>query len=239
MVTYQIKCVKIKNVIKNDCIIINQKSKIMDHDLLSHISYSLCYVRSYINGHAVKIMLDSGAQTSVMSTSMVSLLNLNDKIDTRYQGKAYGVGTSKIVGCIVGLGFQINHIHVHNNFKVMDMGREIILLGMDFLTHHDCMLNIRNKKLIMDDNTISFLNESEIDQLHLPIRCELNTTLLRKILLNIIVNPDEAKYKSINADKLQVEDQVYLKNLGFVATNGKLNFTDNIETLSNALEMIC
>jgi hypothetical protein len=211
----------------------------MDYNLLSHIHYSLCYIRTYINGFVVRVMLDSGAQTSVMSTSMVSLLGIKDKIDTRYQGQARGVGTSTIVGCIIGLEFQINHITVQNNFKVMDMGDNMILLGMDFLTHHDCILNIKHKKLTMDHYNIAFLNEYEIQQLEFPQQYELNTTLLRKILLNIIVNPEEVKYKNINTHKLKGEEQAYLKGLGFEEVNGKLSFTNNVEMLSNALEMIC
>lgn len=211
----------------------------MDYDLLSHISYSLCYIRVYINGFVVRVMLDSGAQTSVMSSSMASLLGINHKVDTRYRGEARGVGTSVIVGCIVGLELQMNHINIKNNFKVMEMGDHIILLGMDFLTHHDCILNIKQKKLVMDGYTITFLNEYEIDQLELPQKYELNTTLLRKILLNIIVNPDDHKFKSVNAHKLKQEEQAYLKGLGFEEINGKLQYTNNIDTLSNALEMIC
>jgi hypothetical protein len=211
----------------------------MDYNLLSHISYSLCYVRGYVSGFVVKIMLDSGAQTSVMSSSIVSLLGIGDKIDTRYRGQARGVGTSTITGCIIGLEFQMNHLNVQNNFKVMEMDDHMILLGMDFLTHHDCVLDIRGKKLIMDNNTIPFLNEYEIDHLLVPLKHELNTTLLRKILLNIIVNPEEVKYKHLNVDKLPCHEQVYLKQLGFVEDKGKLSFTDNVDILSNALAMIC
>merc|ERR1712226_30957 len=54
---------------------------------------SLCHVPCVIGKDVcVEMMVDTGAQTSVMSLSLAKQLNLDSRIDRRHQGVAAGVG---------------------------------------------------------------------------------------------------------------------------------------------------
>jgi len=114
----------------------------MDHELLAQIRYTLCYLQGIYNNMKFKVMIDSGAEVSVMSTALIPMLNLQHKINKHFAGSAPGVGTSNIIGKIIGLDIEINNIIITNNYSVLESPEYMILLGMDFLTHHDCIVNI-------------------------------------------------------------------------------------------------
>lgn len=209
----------------------------MDYNLLAHVNYSLCYIKGCYHYYYFKMMIDSGAQISVISTSMVNKLNLHHKVDKNFRGEAKGVGTATIVGCLFELNIQLtNGLNITNNFKVMQLEMDMVLLGMDFLTHYNGILNIGKRELIVNNQVIQLMNEGEIDfYKHVQT---LNVELIRKIILNIILNPQQEKFKMINTKSLKSTECDYLKCLGFVETNERLKFTNDVTVLQHALELI-
>lgn len=207
----------------------------MDHELLAQIRYSLCYVQGIYNNMKFKIMIDSGAELSVISSSVIHILGLQHKINKNYAGKAHGVGTSNILGKIIGLEIKIQDMIIKNNYGVLESPEKMILLGMDFLTHHDCNISIRNKCINIDGVEVKFLNEMEIDELHSPILNKLTTPLIDKIINNIVNNPKEDKFRKVNRKMLNEEEEQYLLHIGFMEANEKLVFCDNVALLNDAL----
>lgn len=207
----------------------------MDHDLLANITYSLCYLKGVYNNMKFRVFIDTGAQVSVISSSMLPALQLETKVNKSYVGKAHGVGQSNILGKIIGLEISIGGMIFINNYSVLESNEQLVLLGMDFLTHYECELSIKNRSIMIDSQKLTFLNEGEIDELEIPVLEPLVTPLIQKIIQNILFHPKEDKFKRINRKHLNNMEEQYLIRLGFLEANEKLVFCDNVALLSDAL----
>ena len=206
----------------------------MDHELLAYISYSLCYVSGVYGGMKFRIFIDTGAQISVISSSLVPILQLQSKINTNFAGSAHGVGRSNILGKIIGLEVKMSDMLITNNYAILESPDNFFLLGMDFLTHHDCEINIKHKFIMIDGYRMNFLNEKEIDELKVPTHIK-NTNIIEKIIKNIIDHPKEDKYKKINRKMLNNDEEQFLLCLGFSEANEKLIFNNDITLLKEAI----
>ena len=58
----------------------------------------MLYVDATINGTNVKVFVDSGAQTTIMSRSCAARCGLLRLIDVKFAGTAVGVGSAPILG---------------------------------------------------------------------------------------------------------------------------------------------
>lgn len=112
---------------------------------------------------------------------------------------------------------------------------DIMLLGMDFLTHYDCIINLRKKVLVVGDLEIKFMHDGDIYKYDKPIKYT-NNCLIKKIISNILTNPNEQKFKSLNLCKLQEFDQLYLKSIGLEEIHDRLIFIQNINQLHDVIK---
>lgn len=60
----------------------------------------MCLISCTIGDITVEMLVDTGAQSSVISAPLVRQLGLSDRLDRRYQGIAAGVGRASISGRI-------------------------------------------------------------------------------------------------------------------------------------------
>ncbi|ARF12243.1 pepsin-like aspartate protease [Klosneuvirus KNV1] len=249
-----------------DLLIISQKQKLqedyventMDDALISH---TLLYLKAEFNDLAFKILIDTGAQVSVMGDHMAKLLNLS--IDTRMKRKAHGVGVANIIGMAYNCNLKLEeNFHVPINFNVMENDEQhLILLGLDFLNSHSCLINLVNRTIIINNKEFKLLNEIQVQELNTPYDCRKDhikrlykqmvsninpekrnemIDILNKIMSNIIKNPSEDKYKNININNKVISDIIkenkdfieFMKKIGFVMTNDhKLKFIENTKIL--------
>lgn len=282
-ITKSTKSFKEYGLVNNDMLIIsenvnqsvknnNEVNNIMDDMLMySSISYSMLYLKGEYNDTGFKLMIDSGAQVSVMSKYMADYLGISHLIDTRMSGQAKGVGTSNILGCIYNCHVKIDGcILVPINFRIMDndFDKHLVILGLDFLNSHNCVINFRNGTIQINNNTIKFMNEGEINNYVTPFNSKkINISkqfdkmankmstdqkisvinFLKKIITNIIKNPHDNKFKSLNPENanfkkiLNDEECVnFIKSIGFEKMNdGKYTFTDKLDTLNFTNEIMC
>jgi len=74
----------------------------MAHEYLpeSFLPVHMLYINLEINRNKVVALVDTGAQTTVISENLAKKFEIFNLCDTRYSGIAKGVGTSKIIGKI-------------------------------------------------------------------------------------------------------------------------------------------
>lgn len=218
----------------------------------SSIPYTLLYLSGEINDIAFRIIIDTGASASVMSESLSKMLKINTLIDDRSKGTAVGIGNTNILGMVTGCNVKIsNDMFVPVNFSVLEDGfdKYMAILGLDFLTSHKCKIDFSNRTIEVNGTLLNFLNEMEVQNMQIPynvIEHKLSSSfskfsdslknkstsldLLKKIVRNIIDNPNDDKFKKINSNSKMIKELNfdsstflnYLSELGFKP--------DNVET---------
>jgi len=125
-------------------------------------SVVMLYVNSKVNGVDVKAFVDSGAQTTIMSRKTAERCNILHLMDTRFQGIAQGVGTSKILGRIHMTDLQLGSVFVQVAITVLENDSMDFLLGLDQLRRHQCCIDLGKNVLRIEGEDIPFLAEKDI-----------------------------------------------------------------------------
>jgi predicted aspartyl protease len=128
----------------------------MEHNPEGFVAYSLLYVKSRINGHPVIVMLDTGAQSSVLPVSAAKTCEVDYLIDRRLRTVTVGVGTQRSVGRIHALQLDIGGRSWVNPFIVLDGPLTIPVLGVDWLTKNRATIDLASRTLVLGDVVVSF-----------------------------------------------------------------------------------
>ena len=177
--------------------------------------------------------------------------------------KVHGVGVANILGIAYNCDLILeNNLHVPINFNVMENNdAHLVLLGLDFLTSHNCIINLVNRTIMINNKEFKLLNELLVQELETPYDCKKDhikrlykqlvsniipekrseiIEMINKILTNIIKNPSEEKYKNINTNNKVISEIMndnkdfieFMKKIGFVMTNDhKLKFIEHPKIL--------
>lgn len=109
----------------------------------------MCEVACVVgDGVCVEMMVDSGAQSSVMSSSLARELGLERRIDRREVGIAMGVGRARIIGRIRGVVCTLGNVEFDMDFVVLDVPDKILLLGLDQLRRFKCVIDLEKEVLV-------------------------------------------------------------------------------------------
>lgn len=100
------------------------------------------------NGICVEMMIDTGAQNSVMSAPLARKLQLDTKIDTRFQGIASGVGQARILGKIFNVIVELGHVEFGMDWIVLEVPDQLLLLGLDLMRRYKCIVDMESNVLI-------------------------------------------------------------------------------------------
>lgn len=108
-------------------------------DSMSSVSqFEPLQVMCEVNGYLVPAIIDTGAQITIMSSACAKRCRVSSNIDTRYAGRAIGIGSSDIIGRINGLDMRIGPVNFKNEVSILREARVDFLIGMDFLKRFKC-----------------------------------------------------------------------------------------------------
>lgn len=115
---------------------------------------SLYYIKVKYDNFIFKAMIDCGAEISIISPSMLKILNL--PYHKEDHGHVQGVGKAKLTGLCPSCLFTIVHqkaIPVRVNLYVMEnqWSQNLVIFGLDFLEKYNCVIDCQPKMLNIKD----------------------------------------------------------------------------------------
>ncbi|KAI0979923.1 hypothetical protein GJ496_003330 [Pomphorhynchus laevis] len=135
---------------------------------------TMLYINCKVNGFQMKAFVDSGAQRTIMSKSCAEKCGLTHLLDSRFTGEAHGVGVQKIIGRVHLAQMEISGSFFATSFCVLEDQRIDILLGLDMLRRHQCIIDLEQNALLFKVNNgnhirAPFLSDRDIPKLGLDI----------------------------------------------------------------------
>lgn len=126
----------------------------------------MLYINCRVNGHPVKAFIDSGAQTTIMSQACAERCAIMRLVDPRWAGVAKGVGTQRIIGRIHLVQIEIEGVFLTSSFSVLEEQPMDMLLGLDMLKRHQCLIDLKRNVLVMGTTGTEtpFLGEGELPE---------------------------------------------------------------------------
>lgn len=84
-----------------------------------------------------------------MSDSCAKRCRIYSNIDKRYAGKAFGVGSTDILGRIDGLNMRVGPVSFQSRISILNNAGVDFLIGLDFLKRFRCEINMKENTLIL------------------------------------------------------------------------------------------
>ena len=127
----------------------------------------MLFINLEINKKKVVALVDTGAQSTIMSQDLCEKCDLFNLCDTRYSGIAKGVGTSKIIGVVHAAQMKIQNKVLMAKITVIENSSIGFIFGLDNMRAHRCTIDLKQAGLIFPDIgvTAKFLSDGEIKKI--------------------------------------------------------------------------
>jgi len=190
----------------------------------------MLHVACEIGEHEIDMLVDTGAQMSVISEQLAAQLGLLSSLDGRFQGVANGVGQAKILGKVWDVPVKLGHIEFSLNFSVLSTQQHIVLLGLDLMRQFKCLVDLERNCLIFgggDGVQVPFVPSardtvsSPIDTVLAqgrraaealktrdPMAASTAFHTLSVVLKNIVQHPSDPKYRCLRGSNQRLQREV-------------------------------
>ena len=154
------KIIKQKNIDDN----LRQAEEYMPETLFP---VHMLFINLEINKKKVVALVDTGAQSTVMSQDLCQKCDLLNLCDNRYSGIAKGVGTSRIIGVVHAAQMNINNKVLMAKITVIENASIGFIFGLDNMRAHRCTIDLNQNGLVFPDIgvTAKFLSDGEIKKI--------------------------------------------------------------------------
>ena len=127
----------------------------------------MLFINLEINKKKVVALVDTGAQSTIMSQALCEKCDLFNLCDTRFSGIAKGVGTGKIVGTVHAAQMKIQNKVLMAKITVLENSSIGFIFGLDNMRAHRCTIDLKENGLIFPDIgvTAKFLSDGEIKKI--------------------------------------------------------------------------
>jgi DNA damage-inducible protein 1 len=137
---------------KNDQL--HQSAYEMAYDVIPEmfIPVNMIFVNASINNKPIKIMFDTGASTSIISTKTVKYLDMENFVDPRGSCIHQGIGTELSPGMLwfVELNIDSNMFPVKLSVTNTDFGDFDMILGIDFMRSYKANINFTSNMITLN-----------------------------------------------------------------------------------------
>ena len=112
-----------------------------------HSPPEMLYISGRVGSAPCDILVDTGAQFSVISTPLMRRLGLSSRLNTGVQGVAAGVGRARIIGYLPDVPIYLGQVEFLFNLTVLDITDELLILGLDQMRRFKCVVDLEKNCL--------------------------------------------------------------------------------------------
>jgi hypothetical protein len=197
------KSLSFYNITDNDVILISNAQENYEIEEMDMLHYTSPHILASNGTHFFKVLIDTGAQKSIIGKNIAQKLNLLNDVNTKLQQKLIGVGgTVQSDGVIHNTAFNLgNGLMVQVSLTVVE--HDDFIFGMDFLTKNHCKIDIIGRTLEFNGHIIPFMNELDMQKYKDVIQIDSTENKDPTPIQDMKV-----EYKETSPD-MQVEDEYY------------------------------
>ncbi|CAK0854400.1 unnamed protein product [Prorocentrum cordatum] len=108
----------------------------------------MIFVACDIAGTRTEMMVDTGAQMSVISLPTARRLGLMGRLDQSQQGVAAGVGHARIYGKLRRVPIRLGHVEFELDLSVLGVDDDLLMLGIDQMHRFNVIVDLQQRCLV-------------------------------------------------------------------------------------------
>lgn len=131
----------------------------LEHNPEAFAQVTMLYLDCAVNKEHMVALVDTGAQSSVVSLEYARRCRIDMLMDTRVSGMVAGAGTANIVGKVWACDVAIGGTFYEASFLVVASAHLDCILGLDFMRRYLCTIDLGRGAICIGDNVVPFLPE--------------------------------------------------------------------------------